>query len=275
MNQKTLTDIIEEKGSIFKDKKVFDLDYIPEIHEYRDNELKKMAIFSKGIKKGEIPSNMILKGDKATGKTTTIKKFFNLIDERYANTVTVHVNCQIYRTEYKIFSKIFEEMYGYKTSVSGLSTFDIYTKVMNQLVKEDKILIISLDDFDAIKTSTELNRTLYTLLRAYELFNGAKVSVFVTTSNEHMPFLDPSVVTVFHPIEVEFSNYTKEQLYNILKFRTELGFHNGVIAKEVIKEVAQYAHDEGDLRKGIKLFLDAGKKAESLESKKILKKHLN
>lgn len=275
MEQKTLINIIEEEGTIFKEKEVFELDYVPEIYQFRDFQLKKMAIYSKGVKKGEIPSNMLLKGGRATGKTTTVKKFFELIEEKYENVLTVHVNCQVYRTEYKVFSKLFEEIFGYKTSVSGLSTFDIYTKVMEQLIKENKVLIIALDDFDAIKTPTELNRTLYTLLRAFETFNGAKISVFAITNSEHILFMDPNVSTVFQPIDIEFRNYSESQVYSILESRVELGFHKNVISKDLIKFASNNAYDEGDLRKGLKSLLEAGKKAESCGSNKILKKHFN
>lgn len=275
MEQKTLINIIEEEGTIFKEKEVFELDYVPEIYQFRDFQLKKMAIYSKGVKKGEIPSNMLLKGGRATGKTTTVKKFFELIEEKYENVLTVHVNCQVYRTEYKVFSKLFEEIFGYKTSVSGLSTFDIYDKVMEQLIEENKILIIALDDFDAIKTPTELNRTLYTLLRAFETFNGAKISVFAITNSEHILFMDPNVSTVFQPIDIEFRNYSESQVYSILESRVELGFHKNVISKDLIKFASNNAYDEGDLRKGLKSLLEAGKKAESCGSNKILKKHFN
>ncbi len=275
MKQKTLIDIIDEERTLFKEKEVFELDYVPKTYKFRDLQFKKMAIYSKGLKNGEIPSNMLLKGNKSTGKTTTIKKFFEILKERYDNVLTVHVNCQIYRTEYKVFSKLFEEIFSYKTNVSGLSTFDIYNKVMEQLIKENKILIVALDDFDAIKTPKELNRTLYTLLRAYETFNGAKVSVFLVTSQEPVIFLDSCVATVFHPIDIEFTPYTSEQIFDILEGRVKLGFNVNTISADLIKHATEYAYDEDDLRKGIKLLSKAGKQAENDGSKKILKKHFN
>lgn len=274
MKTKTLLDIINEEGTIFRDKEVFSIEYIPESYIFRDHQLKKMAVHCRHLKKDNKPQNMKLIGPCASGKTTAVKKFFELLEEHYSNAVCVHVNCQTHTTEYKVFIKIHEKLFGQSMPVGGLSTFSIYSKVMEYVIKENKILIVALDDYDFIKTSKDLNRTLYTLLRAHENYPGAKVSVFTITSNLQKIILDQNVATVFYPIDVEFPSYNLEEMYSILKERCRIGFYKDVITDEIIQEVAQKSYEIGDIRYGLKLLTEIGEKAEKTGSKTIQKEHL-
>jgi cell division control protein 6 len=266
-----LYDIIEENGTIFNDKNVFTTDYIPEIYKYRDMQLKKMAILSKGIREGLAPSNMVLNGKTATGKTSSLLKFFEILEKRYDNVITVLINCQINRTEYKIYTKIYKRISGKEVSVGGLSTFNIYNKIMEYISKENKVLIVGLDDYEVIKSNKELNKTLYTLLRAYESFKNAKVSVIATSNSMETILMDPAVASIFHPTEVHFMPYTQNQIKSILKDRCRIGFYKGVIDEKIIDDLVNYVYYKGDLRIAIKMLLNAGKNAESRNSPKIAK----
>lgn len=81
-------------------------------------------------------------------------------------------------------------------------------------------------------------------------------------------------MTVYHPIEIEFTPYRYEEIHHILKERCGIGFYNGVISKEIIQEVAKRAYESGDLRYGLKLLAKLGEKAEFSGSKQILIEHL-
>ena len=274
MKVKTLLDIINEEGTIFRDKDVFTIEYMPENYKFRDHQLKKMAVHSRELKRDHKPQNMMLVGPCASGKTTAVNKFFELVEEHYNNAVCVHVNCQSYTTEYKVFIKIHEKIFGQRVSVGGLSTFSIYNKVMDYIIKENKILIVALDDFDFIKTSKDLNRTLYTLLRAHETYPGAKVTVFTITSHLTKMIIDPNVATVFYPIEIQFPSYTREEMFSILNERCRIGFYKNVISDEIIQEVTNRAYEIGDVRHGLKILTEIGEKTEKTGSNQILKKHL-
>ncbi len=274
MKVKTLLDIINEEGTIFRDKDVFTIEYMPENYKFRDHQLKKMAVHSRELKRDHKPQNMMLIGPCASGKTTAVNKFFELVEEHYNNAVCVHVNCQSYTTEYKVFIKIHEKIFGQRVSVGGLSTFSIYNKVMDYIIKENKVLIVALDDFDFIKTSKDLNRTLYTLLRAHETYPGAKITVFTITSHLTKMIIDPNVATVFYPIEIQFPSYTREEMYSILSERCRIGFYKDVISDEIIQEVANRAYEIGDVRHGLKILTEIGEKTEKTGSNQIQKEHL-
>jgi cell division control protein 6 len=145
---------------------------------------------------------------------------------------------------------------------------------MDHIIKENKILIVALDDFDFIKTSKDLNRTLYTLLRAHETYPGAKVTVFTITSHLTKMIIDPNVATVFYPIEIQFPSYTREEMYSILSERCRIGFYKDVISEEIIQEVTNRAYEIGDVRHGLKILTEIGEKTEKTGSNQIQKEHI-
>ena len=99
MKQKTIFDLIEEEGSIFKNREVFTTEYIPEFYQYRNHQLDTMAFHSRRVEHNRAPYHMLLKGRNATGKTSTLKRYFQLISERFPNVFTVYINCRLHRTE--------------------------------------------------------------------------------------------------------------------------------------------------------------------------------
>lgn len=139
MKAKTLLDIINDENTIFRDKEVFSIEYVPELYQFRNAQLQKMALHSQRLKGGHPPQNLVLIGSFASGKTTAVKKFFELIEEYYSDTICVHVNCQTHTTEYKVFIKIHEKLFCKTIPVGGLSTFSIYQKVMDYIVKNDRV----------------------------------------------------------------------------------------------------------------------------------------
>lgn len=206
--QKTLFDIIEEESTIFRDREVFQTYYTPEILKYRTNELETMAFYSRKVKRGFAPNNMEIKGPNSTGKTTTVKKYLQLIQETYENIIGVTVNCQIHRTEYTIFTEIYKKIFNKKTQNNTLSTINIYDEIMTYITEKNKILIVALDDYDSIKNNIELNRTLYTLLRAHETYENAKISVITISKPRKSIIMNLDINTIFLPMTIYFPTYT-------------------------------------------------------------------
>lgn len=258
--QKTFFDIIEEEGRIFKNKEVFSLEYIPEEYEFRTGQLEAMSFYSRKLRKDKQPNNMLLKGDNATGKTTTVKKYFSLVNEYFDSVITVHINCQIYRTEYEIFSRIYKKLF--KKSIATLTSVDFHDEIMNYLIDKNKILIVALDDYEVIKNSVELNRTLYSLLRAHESYPGVKITVIIITSKKENVLINLNVSTLLLPIEIHFPLYTKDQIYKILKQRVELGFYPDVVRDTTFYKIVNQCYKLKNIRFGIKELEKLGEKAE-------------
>jgi len=262
-SQRQFEEVMGETRAIFKNREVFTMDYLPEIYKYRDQQLKKMVAFSKNIKEGLAPHHMILTGSFATGKTSATKKFFQLLEENFNDTVQcVHINCQFDKTEHNVLSEIYSKISSAKKSYDKHSSSKVFDKIMEELMLQDKILIIALDDYNLIQTNEELNSLLYKLLRAHEKYDNIKISVFLISNNEEFFAFNPTISTVFDPISIYFDPYTHSQTYDILKQRCQAGFIKGAINKEVLMKVTDYTRDQGDLRDGIHMLAHAGEKAE-------------
>ena len=271
--QTQIENIISETGTLFQDKEVFDTNYLPEQYRFRDAQLQTMASHYVGITRGDKPNNLFLKGTFATGKSSTVKTFFNVLENMNKNIVTVHINCIRYNTEYKVIHKIYEKVYDTRMGI-GSSTHQLFDKIIKKLVKEDKILIVCLDDFNSFTTNKELNTTLYNLLRASESYDGAKISLItISSADSDLINLDPNVNTIYHPCVIDFPSYHREEIFEILYQRCELGFHHGVISKSVIDFVADRTWDKGDLRFGIMKLKSMGERAEFCHDNVVCRSH--
>ncbi|MCC7553787.1 MAG: hypothetical protein KO202_04745 [Methanobacteriaceae archaeon] len=202
------------------------------------------------------------------GKNASLKTYFRLINERFENIKTVYINCQHYRTEYTIISKIYKEINNKNPDLSGLSTMDIYNKVIDYLLLENKVLIIAFDDYGLLKNVKELNKTFYSLCRTHETFKNVQVSLITISSLEKNIALDPLVSTIYLPIEIKFPFYRREEIFHIRKQRCYLGFYPNVISEDTIEKIAKNTFWKVNLRYGIKTLLELGEKAElNYESK--------
>lgn len=275
MSHNYFFDIIDEEGTIFQNREVFDYTYTPEVLNYRDKQMEQLAWLSHKSITEFTPPNMEFSGNPATGKTTTVLKYFELMKEKHEKHIeTVLINCNMNRTEHRIYTRIHEELLGKPKLKSGLNTFDIYDSVISYLVDNEKVLFVALDDYDHIK-SNDLNKTLYSLIRAYENKKQARICVITITNRRRQLILSPAVESSLRPKEIYFNDYTPEDIYYILRDRCRQGFYANVINDEVIRHAARLTYHNGDLRTGISLIYDAGCYAEKEGYKKVFKKHLN
>ena len=275
MKTKELMNIIRNEHSpVFKSREVFEMEYIPDIYNYRDEQLTKMATFCSSIPYDIAPKNLLLTGGNATGKTTTLKAFFNMLNDEFSNVETVYINCQLYNTENMVYSKIYKQLFNIEDSTVGKTNTFLFKAITNKIQEDNTILIIGLDDFDNFKSIEGLNKMLYRFLRAHEMVGNIQISIF-TVSNRNDLILNPSVDTIFNRVPIVFDQYSLEQMYHILHDRCEYGFAKGVIDDELIRYVAKKSYDTGNLRYGINLLSSAGQKAEVFGSCKILRNYLD
>ena len=275
MKTQDLINIIsDEESPVFLNREVFEMDYVPDIYKYRDEQLAKMAMYCNSIPDNIAPKNLQLCGGNATGKTTTLKQFFKMLNEAFPNIVTVYINCQLFNTENTVYGKIYNKLYGVKGSINGKSNTMLFDKIVARLKKENKILIIGLDDFDSFKSRDGLNKMLYNFLRIHEAEEGLQICIF-TVSNKDDLMLAPAVETIFNRIPIVFDQYSLEQMYHILDDRCTYGFYRGVISDELIRVVANKSYNRGNLRYGIKLLSSAGQKAEVFGNGKIIRNFLD
>lgn len=271
-----IEDILMFDETIFKNITVFNPDFMPENYNYRDTQMEAMAMGIRPALRDGRPVNSVVLGHCATGKTTAVKKVFELVEKTSNKVVCCYINCQLHITRFGIFAQIYKKLFGHEPPETGVPFSRIYQKVMKHLVTEDKSLVVALDDVNYLFQGKNVNKVFYDILRAYEDFPGVRTGIFAILSDLEFRFtLDKNVNTVFIPHDIVFQPYTRDEIFHILLDRAKAGFYNGVISEDIIEEITDSTLESGDLRMGIDLLRVCGNIAEANASKTIEQTHLD
>lgn len=251
--------------TLFRDPLVFEIDFIPDEFRFREEQLSALSFQIQPALRGARPMNSLCRGPPGTGKTTSIRKLFDEIEENTKKIACVHVNCKIDNTRYAILAKVYKRLAGHQPQPTGTSFKQVYDAVCRLLQKEDLTLILCLDDANYLLYENEINNVLYPLLRAHEEYESVRVGVIVIFSDMDVDFqkvFEIRVASVLRPTEVFFSPYSASEVEEILRMRVGQGFYPGVISEEILQLVVDQTMRGGDLRVGIDLLKRAGLLAE-------------
>ena len=270
-----IEDILMFDETIFQNINAFNPDYMPDNYNFRDTQMEGMAMSIRPAMRGGRPVNTVILGSCATGKTTAIKKVFELVENTTEKVICCYINCQLHTTRFGIFSQIHKKLFGHQPPETGVPFSRIYEKVMKYLQKEEKALVVAFDDVNYLFQSKNANKVFYDILRAYEEFPGVRTGIFAILSDLEFRFqLDKNVNTVFIPQDIVFQPYTYSEIFSILSDRAKSGFYHGVIDDEVLEEITNHTVDVGDLRVGIDLLRVCGNIAEGHASRVITLEHV-
>ncbi len=251
--------------TLFRDPLVFEIDFIPDEFRFREEQLSALSFQIQPALRGARPMNSLCRGPPGTGKTTSIRKLFDEIEENTKKIACVHVNCKIDNTRYAILAKVYKRLAGHQPQPTGTSFKQVYDAVCRLLQKEVLTLILCLDDANYLLYENEINNVLYPLLRAHEEYESVRVGVIVIFSDMDVDFqkvFEIRVASVLRPTEVFFSPYSASEVEEILRMRVGQGFYPGVISEEILQLVVDQTMRGGDLRVGIDLLKRAGLLAE-------------
>jgi cell division control protein 6 len=275
MGRKSFRDLLMYEETLFQDERVFDLDYIPKDFNYRDAQLGEIAFCMRPAVKGGRPANARITGPPATGKTTAVKLMFDDIEGQTDKVACVHVNCQVHASKFSVFSQIHKKVMGHLPPETGVPFPKVYEAIFKKLLKENKSLVVALDDMNYLFYDRHANDIIYQILRAHELYPGVKSAIIGVLSDVEFNYkLDIRVSSVYKPREIFFQPYSLGEMRAILKDRAKLGFYPDVISDEVLDLVANHAFERGDLRVGIELLRISALNAEAEASRHIEAKHV-
>lgn len=242
--------------TLFKDIEVFDIDYVPETFEYRDEQIQELAHAVRPALIGGRVLNTVCRGIPGTGKTTTIKKLFEEIEGTTKKIVPLRINCQIDSSEYAIFSRIYIKLTKNRQPPSGTSFKLLFDMIAKYLEQENITPLICLDDANYLIYDRELNKVLYALLRSHETYEHVKIGVIIVISDPDVDLeasIDTRVASVFRPQTIHFSPYTAAEITGILSRRVAQGLYPNVLGSEMFDRIVDRTMKCGDIRIGLDL----------------------
>jgi len=258
-----------QKPSLFNEENRLDINYIPDLLPHREKELSLLSqLFLTLITEPNLLSRKILiTGRTGVGKTVTVKKFGELLkkaaDVRDIPIKYIHINCRKERTQYKVLIKIIREIKK-DFPKRGYSPQDLLEIILEFLEIQNYHLLIVLDELSyLIDKGGDL---IYTLTRINDDSINApqRISIIgIVRDISCLNNLDNSTLSTLQRNIVKFTDYTSEQIFDILKYRTEAGLKENVISDDLIKMVAKIVSHNGDIRYGLTLIWRACKIAEN------------
>jgi cell division control protein 6 len=281
LSQNIFSDYIE-KPSLFNNKKTLTATFIPSKIPHRESEISQLTAALAPALRGYHINNIFIYGTCGTGKTICSRFVLSQLEEiakKNKNKIkTVYVNCKMKKvadTEYRLFAQLLKEL-GECVPDTGLPTDVLYRKFFEQVDKDKQIMIIVLDEIDALfkKVGDDF---LYNLTRINtELKNSSLAIIGITNDLSFRDSLDLRVKSSLSEEELLFKPYNALQLRNILEERVNNGFKNGVVNDAVLNKCAALAAQEhGDARRALDLLRVSGEIAERLSELKIREDHVD
>ena len=242
--------------TLFRDPDVFELSYVPDQFDYRDEQTDTLAFAVRpGVHGGKI-LDTVCRGPPSTGKTTSVKKIFELLQEATDRVVPVHVNCKIDATEYAVFTRIYTSITKQVPPASGTSNKQVLDLLANYLQSANVQPLICLDDANYLIYQKQFTNVLYPLLRLHEVFPEINLSLIVILSDPRidlMESLDVRTRSTFHPEVILFPPYSAREVAGILSQRVTAGLYPNVLPVEYLDMIVEACMKYGDVRMGLDL----------------------
>ncbi|HIE34125.1 MAG TPA: ORC1-type DNA replication protein [Candidatus Altiarchaeales archaeon] len=268
-------DMLLDEETLFRDESVFTPSYIPTDFMHRDSQIREIVLSLKPGIRGYNPLNLLLCGPPATGKTTALKYVFREVRENTSKLITVYVNCEDSSTPYSIFAKIYEKVYGISPPSTGKPLEDIKWRIFTKLKRDDRSIVIALDELDRLFLNNYIAEILVDLLKSHSTHGYDRVGIIgVMISQDMIVELNEKTRSVFNPSRVFFQGYREDEIFDILENRVKHGFYPDVISKELLRLVSRKTFEGGDLRMGIDLLRKSALIAEHDSLRRIEKKHI-
>jgi len=276
---KNIFDLVPTSNDIFIDREILRHTYVPKSLPHRQKEMISLVVPLASALNNAAPSNLVLYGLPATGKTVTTKLVGEEITAKAEQLDKkihfIYINCNITNTTYGILQKISRQMAcnnDDKIPIAGLSLDTVYAKLLELLDENSCIAIIVLDEVDRLKA----DEALYMLTRINTDLKKTKISLILISNNlRFKEFLDSRVNSSLGSENITFEPYNALQLQDILLERVNDALKPESLDESVIPLCAALAAQEnGDARKALDLCRVSGEIAERSGDKKITIKHV-
>lgn len=212
--------------SILANEEALSESFVPENILHRENVVKEIARCLAPALKNKAINNLFIIGTTGVGKTTVMRWILN---EQFDGS-SVYINCWQCRSEHKILGEILHKL-GFV--VHGRESNNELIKKLERCKRKP---VVCLDEVDQLKEPA----VLYTLARK-------EIGLILISNHSFMSWdLDARVKSSLLLNEIEFKQYTHQELSDILKHRIGFALRPSSISDEVVRAIAIMA--KGDAR---------------------------
>jgi cell division control protein 6 len=264
---------------IFVNRNVLRHDYVPSTLPHRQTQISRLGSILAPALGGSKVSNVFIYGKTGTGKTAVARFVISRLDVKAKEIEvplrTCYVNCRLTGTNYRVLADICRSL-GASVPFTGLAAAELLDRFREALNAKRQMLIVTLDEIDALIKSREENNLLYELTRINETFHGSWVG-FVGISNDlhFKEFLDPRILSCLSEEEAVFTPYLADELYDILLERARSAFFENILSDSSLHLCAALAaREHGDARRALDLLRVAGELAERQGSTAVSEEHV-
>jgi len=268
-------DDLLRKPTLFKDESKLDINYLPKKLPHREKELSLLSQLFLALitNPNSISRKVLITGKTGIGKTATVKLFGEMLKDaakrRKMNIKYIHINCRKERTSYKVLIKIIRTI-NLNFPKRGYSPQDLIDTILDLVKVRNIHLLIVLDelnylidkDRDLIYSLTRLNDDSFNEPQRLSLIG-------IIRDISCLNNLDRSTLSTLQRNIIKFNNYSRKQIYEIIKFRAEDSLKENVASEDIIVSIVDLILERGDLRYGLNLLWRACKIAESKNLLKI------
>jgi len=187
----------------------------------------------------------------------------------------IHINCRKRSTDAMVMLGVLNHFdRGFPDR--GFSVQEMLQILAKQLKKRNAQLLIVLDEVDALlkKSGSDL---LYDLTRFTDetLEADNPVSLLLISQYDVFHDIDQAALSTFKRSNlIKLSQYTQEELVDIIGQRVTLAFHAGMVSPESVDLIADIASEWGDARFAIELLWKAGMYADERQQQQVIPEHV-
>lgn len=227
--------------------------YIPPHLPFREKELSELeSFYLTGISLESFPI-FLLVGPKNSGKTVLALKLIGDLKAKIGLRSIV-VDCSVESSEFKVISKIINILGITLKRVKGSSTEELLSSLLRYFAYDRLKTLIVFENIEYL-VANKNKFLLSALLKLNENFREASknIALLFTADEKEFENLRQSIKEFQRVPVLRLNSYTKEQVYNIIKYRISLLSFHPKFSKSSLERLAELSTSCEDISLALSL----------------------